>query len=63
MVEACELLRVVAVVEAVGSGCRWGGCVGVNRDLEVGRPPVVHDAYSPEAMSGVTPTAEDDVAI
>ena len=63
MVEACELLRVVTVVEAVGSGGRWRGCGGVICDLEVGCPPVVDDAYSPEAMLGVAPTAEDDFAI
>ena len=63
MVEACELLRVVAVVEAVGSGGQWRGRGIVIRDLEVGCPPVVNDAYSPEAMLGVAPSAEDDFAI
>ncbi len=53
MVEACELLRVVAVVEAVGSGGRWQECGSVIRDLEVGCPHVVDDAYSPEAILGV----------
>lgn len=57
MVEACELLRVVAVVEAVGSVGRWRGCGVVIRDLEIGCPPVVDDAYSPEAMLGVASSA------
>jgi hypothetical protein len=62
VIEAGELLRVVTVIQAV-SGVWWRGCGGVVRDPEVGSPPIVDDADSPEAMLGVVPSTEDDVPV
>ena len=62
MIKMGELLRVVTVVQAV-TGFRWRGCGGVVRNPEMGSPPIVDDADSPEAMLGVAPSAEDDFTI
>ena len=41
--------------------CWWRG--GIVYDLDVGTPSVINDANSPEAMSGVTPSAKDDLTV
>jgi hypothetical protein len=57
-----QLLRIVAIVETVhnGSSLRGGDVV---IDLQVGCPAIINDAYTPEAMFGVTPPLEDDFAV
>ncbi len=62
MIETCQLLRIVAVVETVCDGSGWkGGDVVIN--LQVGRPAIINNANMPEAMLGVTPPLEDDFAV
>jgi hypothetical protein len=61
MVKMDQLLCVVTVIQAVCDLCWWRG--GIVDDLEVGGPSVIDDANSPEAMSGVSPSAKDDLAI
>ncbi len=62
MIEACQLLHIVAIVETVcdGSGLRGGDIL---IDLQVGHPAIVNNANAPEAMLGVTPPSEDNFAI
>jgi hypothetical protein len=57
-----QLLRIVAIVETVhnGSSLRGGDAV---IDLQVGCPAIINDANVPEAMFGVTPPLEDDLAV
>ncbi len=62
MVEACQLLCIVTIIETVRNGSSWrGGDVVIN--LQVGCPAIINDANAPEAMLGVTPPSEDDFAI
>jgi hypothetical protein len=62
MIETRQLLRIVAIVEAVRdcSSFRSGDIVF---DLQVGCPAIINNANAPEAMFGVTPPLEDDFAI
>jgi hypothetical protein len=62
MVESCDLLCVVAIVETVGNG---GGFVRVIvvRDTVIGCPIIIDNADMPEAMVWVAPPLEDDRAI
>ncbi len=62
MIETCQLLCVVTIVETVrnGSGLR-GGDIVIN--LQVGRPAIVDNANTPAAMFGVKPPLEDDFTI
>jgi hypothetical protein len=62
MIEAHQLLRIVAIIETVhnGSDLRDGDVVN---DLQVGHPAIINNANTPEAMLGVTPPSEDDFAI
>ncbi len=62
MIETCQLLCIVAIIETVwgGSSLR-GGDIVIN--LQVSRPAIINDANAPEAMFGVTPPSEDDFAI
>ena len=61
MVKTNQLLCVVTVIQAVCDLCWWRG--GIVDDLEVGGPSVIDNVNSPEAMSGVSPSAKDDLAI
>ena len=62
MIETRQLLCIVATVETVhdGSSLRGGDVV---IDLQVGRPAIINNANTPEAMFGVMPPSEDDFAI
>ncbi len=62
MIEMRQLLRIVAIIETVhdGSSLR-GGDVVIN--LKVSRPAIINNADTPEAMFGVMPPLEDDIAI
>ncbi len=57
-----QLLHIVAIIETLcnGSSLRGGDAV---IDLQVGCPGIINNANMPEAMFGVTPPLEDDVAI
>ena len=62
MIEMCQLLQIVTIIETVhnGSSLRGGDVV---IDLQVSRPGIINNANAPEAMFGVTPASEDDFAI
>ncbi len=62
MVESDQLLCVVTVIETVRDSGRLRGGIVVH-DLHVGCPSIVNNANPPEAISGVTPSSEDDFAI
>ncbi len=57
-----QLLCIVTIVETVcnGSSLRGGEVV---IDLQVGRPAIINNANSPEAMFGVTPPSEDNFSV
>jgi hypothetical protein len=62
MIEMRQLLCIVAIVETVhdGSGLRGGDVV---IDLHISCPAIIDNVNTPEAMLGVTPPSEDDIAI
>jgi hypothetical protein len=61
MIETCQLLCIVAIIETLPNGSSLrGGDIVIN--LQVGRPAIINDANLPEAMFGVTPPSEDDFA-
>ncbi len=62
MIKTCQLLCIVAIVETVrNSHSLRGGDIVI--DLQVGRPAIINNANAPEAMIGVTPPSEDDLAV
>ena len=54
-------LCVVTVIQAVCDLCWWRGVIVF--DLDVGSPSVIDNANSPEGMSGVSPSAQDDLTV
>ena len=54
-------MRVVTIIQAVCDLCWWRGVVVF--DLDGGSPSVIDDANSPEAMSGVLPSAQNDLTV
>ncbi len=62
MIETCQMLCIVAIVETVrgGSSLR-GGDIAI--DLQVGCPAISNDGNAPEVILGVTPPSEDDFAV
>ena len=61
MVKTDLLLHVVTIIQAVCDLCWWRGVVVF--DLDGGGPSVINYANSPEAMSGVSPSVQDDLTV